>query len=104
MKPNHLDFPLKLRKFGIPAVSFQQCIDVYGIDWVTNSMFCAGLEDGGRDWCYGDGGGPLINRNTEAVIGLMSWGYGCAEPGYPGVYTRVGKFVDWINKNKWTSA
>ncbi|MFI9201725.1 S1 family peptidase [Streptomyces sp. NPDC053048] len=51
------------------------------------TMLCAGLPLGGRDGCQGDSGGPLVARGR--LVGLVSWGSGCAQPGHPGVYTRI---------------
>ncbi|XP_028025706.1 trypsin CFT-1-like [Bombyx mandarina] len=63
---------------------------------VTVNMICAGLLDiGGKDACQGDSGGPLIYNNI--VVGLTSWGYGCAEPMFPGVSARVSSYTNWIN-------
>lgn len=56
-------------------------------------MICAGLEKGGKDSCSGDSGGPFVVDGVLA--GLVSWGRGCAEAGYPGVYTNVVLFRDW---------
>ena len=52
-------------------------------------MVCAGVEAGGKDSCQGDSGGPIVDSSTT-LVGLVSWGEGCAEAGAPGVYTRVG--------------
>ena len=58
-----------------------------------------------KDSCSGDAGGPVIcSRNSShpyyghelELKGLVSWGIGCGAPGYPGVYTKVFPFIDWI--------
>ncbi|MEU4894687.1 serine protease [Streptomyces sp. NPDC044780] len=56
-------------------------------DYDARSMVCAGLPDGGRDACQGDSGGPLVVQGR--LVGLVSWGSGCAVAGRPGVYTRI---------------
>jgi trypsin len=42
----------------------------------------------------GDSGGPIFVKGIQ--VGITSWGYGCAEPEYAGVYTRVSTYVPWI--------
>ena len=60
-------------------------------------------EDGGKDACQGDSGGPAtLGRNAEftgTLVGITSWGYGCAYPKFPGVYTDVAIYMDWVNFN-----
>jgi len=61
-------------------------------------MFCAGeVGEGGKDACQGDSGGPVTYNGN--VVGATSWGYGCADPKYPGVYARVTAQLDWILEN-----
>ncbi|KAK2726054.1 trypsin-1-like isoform X2 [Artemia franciscana] len=85
-----------LRSVDVPVVSDDDCRGAYGANDVTDSMICAGdLDNGGVDSCQGDSGGPLYMGST--VIGIVSLGYGCAFAGYPGVYTQVSYFIDFIN-------
>merc|ERR1712127_953153 len=74
-----------LQKVEVPVVSDDHCRDSYGQNDIADSMICAGLERGGKDSCQGDSGGPFMCGNE--LSGVVSWGYGCAEAGYPGVYT-----------------
>merc|ERR1712183_396218 len=61
-------------------------------------MLCAARP--GKDACSGDSGGPLIVRGADhtedVVVGIVSWGTGCANPRYPGVYSRISMAYDWI--------
>ncbi|XP_068083830.1 trypsin-1-like [Anabrus simplex] len=85
-----------LRQVVVPIVSNDDCnVAYYG--GIVNSMLCAGFKSGGKDACQGDSGGPLVADSK--LIGIVSWGYGCARPGTPGVYTRVASFRTWIKEN-----
>merc|ERR1739843_74411 len=86
-----------LQKVDVPVVSDEHCRDAYGQSEITDSMICAGLDQGGKDSCQGDSGGPFMCGNE--LSGVVSWGYGCAEAGYPGVYTQTSYFVDWVNSH-----
>ncbi|XP_061075493.1 putative trypsin-6, partial [Conger conger] len=63
---------------------------------ITDNMLCAGSQYGGKDSCQGDSGGPLICNNK--LHGIVSWGISCANPYFPGVYTKVRNYIRWI---KW---
>jgi secreted trypsin-like serine protease len=68
---------------------------------VTDDMLCA--QDEGQDSCQGDSGGPLIIQGSsisrDVLVGVVSWGFGCAVPAFPGVYGRVSDQLDWIKAN-----
>lgn len=66
----------------------------------TNIMLCAGEEDGGKDACNGDSGGPLIQKMSDGrmiQVGIVSFGSGCARANRPGIYTRVSSYTSWIH-------
>ncbi|KAK9977441.1 hypothetical protein ABG768_019255 [Culter alburnus] len=88
-----------LQEVMIPIVSNSDCNNAYG-GGITSNMMCAGLlNQGGKDACQGDSGGPMVSRNGSLWIqsGIVSFGIGCADPKYPGVYARVSRYQDWIN-------
>ncbi|MEU5593260.1 serine protease [Streptomyces sp. NPDC020298] len=84
----------QLRTATVPVVSDSSCKSSYGSDFVQTDMVCAGYTSGGVDTCQGDSGGPLLIGG--ALAGITSWGEGCAEAGYPGVYTRLTTFSDLV--------
>uniref|UniRef100_A0A8C9SEK5 trypsin n=1 Tax=Scleropages formosus TaxID=113540 RepID=A0A8C9SEK5_SCLFO len=83
-----------LQCLNLPILSESQCRNSYG-SLITDNMLCAGFLEGGKDSCQGDSGGPLVCHGQ--LQGVVSWGSGCAEPGYPGVYAEVCRYIDWIN-------
>ncbi|CAG9860207.1 unnamed protein product [Phyllotreta striolata] len=97
-------------KEGSPIISnILRDVEIYSVDWetckkelndygtVTENMFCAGYPTGNRDSCQCDSGGPLELNGT--LLGIISWGNGCGEVGFPGVYTLVPKFRSWIKQH-----
>ncbi|HVW44732.1 MAG TPA: serine protease [Amycolatopsis sp.] len=82
-----------LRSATVPVVSDSSCSQAYS-NYDAKSMVCAGYPDGGVDACQGDSGGPLVVDGT--LIGIVSWGDGCAKAGKYGVYTRVSTYADDI--------
>ncbi|KAK0049144.1 serine protease hepsin [Biomphalaria pfeifferi] len=89
-----------LNQVILPIISDDICslLDWYGSDFLPNTTFCAGYEQGGQDGCTGDSGGSLICRRNGLWYsqGILSWGYGCGEYKYPGIYTDVSKYGSWI--------
>ncbi|KAF3839339.1 hypothetical protein F7725_018056 [Dissostichus mawsoni] len=86
--------PFYLQCVEVPILSHKDCDGSYpGL--ITDRMVCAGYLEGGKDACQGDSGGPLV-CNGE-LQGVVSWGQGCAQPNYPGVYTKVCSLMTWIN-------
>ncbi|XP_037820128.1 trypsin-1 [Lucilia sericata] len=90
-----------LQEVTVPIITNQQCRNTKYKNKIYDVMLCAGLvKQGGKDACQGDSGGPLIvNEGRFKLAGVVSFGYGCAQPNAPGVYARVSKFLDWIQRN-----
>ncbi|MET7288764.1 serine protease [Streptomyces sp. NPDC005573] len=88
-------YPRRLHAARVHVLADDLCSQAYpgGPDgaYRADSMLCAGEAEGGPDACQGDSGGPLVAKGR--LIGLVSWGSGCGEPGRPGVYTRVSDVV-----------
>lgn len=86
-----------LQRLEVPRIRTQQCVADSGV-MLTANMFCAGYIEGRQDSCKGDSGGPLVThyKNTTFLLGIVSWGRGCARPGNYGIYTRVSNYLPWI--------
>jgi trypsin len=95
--------PVDLMKVQVPVAELSNCNDANSYNGqITGQMFCAGLEAGGKDTCQGDSGGPLTGGAQNAVLnGIVSWGRGCAQPNFFGVYTKVANpgIREFIEKN-----
>ncbi len=97
--PDGFESPETLQQVSLPIVSDETCREAYG-DELTDNMVCAGYAEGGKDSCSGDSGGPLVvcDGNIWYLSGIVSWGEGCAEPGYYGVYAQVSQLLDFIHE------
>lgn len=89
-----------LQEAQVPITTDAYCSGAYS-DFDASTMVCAGFPEGGVDTCQGDSGGPMFGRDAASalkVVGATSFGEGCARPGKPGVYARVGDTVlrEWI--------
>ena len=83
---------------NLPIVSDASCgssigsVPGYSASDVTSDMLCAGGE-AGKDGCQGDSGGPLVvedsSTSQDTLVGVVSWGIGCARDGLPGLYAEV---------------
>lgn len=94
-----------LKEVDVPVISNRQCETQLqqtrlGYDFkLHNGFLCAGGEEG-KDACKGDGGGPLVCERAGSwyLVGIVSWGVGCGQPGVPGVYVKVSHYLDWIRQ------
>jgi secreted trypsin-like serine protease len=104
LNDEELQAPRRLHEVDIEVIDPQECKAVY--DQLQVSAFtigdteiCATGPSGGKDSCFGDSGGPLVvpSSNGYVQVGIVSWGPQCGNPLFPGVYTRVSSFSDWID-------
>ncbi len=103
LNDEELQAPRLLHEVDIEVIDPQECKAVY--DQLQVSAFtigdteiCATGPRGGKDSCFGDSGGPLVvpKGSGYVQVGIVSWGPQCGNPLFPGVYTRVSSFSNWI--------
>ena len=95
------DLTAYLNEVGVTVFADGDCGSMNSA--MTPDMLCAGLKEGGKDACQGDSGGPLVAsdpgmENSMSLIGVVSWGYGCAGVDALGIYSEVSHFTDWLNQ------
>lgn len=100
--------PFMLQKATLDVLAAplsDDCGDYAAGDWNYRYEMCVGVTEGGRDTCQGDSGGPYVALNLDGdgdgtaeptLVGVTSWGNGCADAGLPGFATRVSAYVDWM--------
>lgn len=101
-----------LRSVTVPIQTDAVCADAYPdgfavsgetLEYEASNMLCAGEPSGGKDSCAGDSGGPLAAQAADTswrLIGTVSFGFGCARAGYPGVYSRLTTTSSWIGQTR----
>jgi trypsin len=95
-----------LQRVDVPFIEDELCHNMMRenapdyVQFIDESMFCAGVDFGGKDSCQGDSGGPLYYwdelKNEYVQAGVVSWGIGCARRGLPGLYGDVSQVNDWV--------
>jgi len=101
---NNNRLPSVLQEVSVPIVDTAVCQASYNehgsfsVD-LQNTQLCAGFTQGGRDSCQGDSGGPLFieHEGENYQAGVVSFGEGCARENLFGVYTRVSRYINWID-------
>lgn len=89
--------PDRLMKVNVPVVSHNTCKKQYG--YIKEDIhLCAGYPQGGKDSCQGDSGGPIFEKigGVTKQVGVVSFGRGCAQAGYSGVYARLSGAEGWL--------
>jgi len=99
------DKPDRLHEVTVTLYPHSQCAGSYraltGLE-IGQEVLCAGEPRGGRDACSGDSGGALIHQDLAtgswSVVGVVSAGHGCGRAGYPGLYSRLSSYRDWLEE------
>jgi len=93
--------PDRLLDVDIKYITNEDCDEAYseefGSSRIDDSMLCAAAPN--KDACQGDSGGPLYDKESQRLIGVVSWGIGCASPEFPGVYARISEEISWIQQS-----
>ena len=89
--------PKQLQELPVTVTANNDCGE-YKSGQISENMMCA--TNPGKDSCQGDSGGPLVTsiNGRYTLIGVVSWGYSCALPAFPGVYARMTKVLEWVNE------
>ncbi|XP_062240495.1 acrosin-like [Platichthys flesus] len=97
-RPNGGSASDTLQEANLDIVGNEECQRNSIFD-ITDKMICAWVQAGGIDSCQGDSGGGLVTKvgSGWAVVGIVSFGDGCAKPNVPGIYTRVSQYMEWIS-------
>jgi trypsin len=98
-QPATPSYPDDLRRADVDLIGDATCATSYGGSLLVPQMFCAGIwPGGGIDTCQGDSGGPITATfsTVRTLVGVTSWGLGCAWPNLPGVYARAATYRAWI--------
>ncbi|EGQ9315183.1 serine protease [Vibrio parahaemolyticus] len=98
-------YPTVLQQVDLEYVDRATCQNLSGnYSNVSDDGICAGYYWGGKDSCQGDSGGPLIvdDNGINKLLGVVSWGDGCAQPNAYGVYANVAHFQHngWIDSHR----
>jgi trypsin len=89
--------PSQLQAVEVYITSHTECNCAYAeYDGITDNMICAAVTGGGKDDCQGDSGSPLVVGGQLA--GIVSWGVGCADAEYPGVYSNVATVKSFVTQ------
>jgi trypsin len=92
------DFLLEVNVYPVDPDTCISQYEEFGPEAIDpTTMLCASHPLPGHDSCPGDSGGPLLDTATGTEVGIVSFGKGCGDPNYPGVYTRVSAYTNWIH-------
>ncbi|XP_007949979.1 serine protease 44-like [Orycteropus afer afer] len=97
------DVPIILQEAELSIIRYEKCNKMFqkmtasSQEFVREGVVC-GYNPRGKDSCQGDSGGPLVCEfnNTWMQVGIVSWGIGCGQKGFPGVYTEISYYKDWL--------